>query len=186
MGAAAIQLWLKARYGVRVPLIVVQHTFGGFLNFYPHLHVLISAGGLQERNGRWIRRLKYNELTSFELMCAWRYAVVSYIAEALSRAVLTSEFSAEQLQSNFEIEHVASGTSISPYDVQGAFLEVCRKIYSAATHCPASSQRYSADRSTRARSQGHKEPAKVMRQHSKLQSVRILERQVPDRCRVQH
>jgi hypothetical protein len=57
MGAESIKLWAKARHGVRVILMVVQHTFGGLLNFYPHLHVLVSVGGLREAEGRWISRL---------------------------------------------------------------------------------------------------------------------------------
>jgi hypothetical protein len=46
MGAEAIIQWAKARYGVRLLVLVVQQTFGGFLNFVPHLHVMVSAGGL--------------------------------------------------------------------------------------------------------------------------------------------
>jgi len=61
MGAESIKLWAKARHGVRVILMIVQHTFGGLLNFYPHLHVLVSVGGLREAEGRWISRLKYGQ-----------------------------------------------------------------------------------------------------------------------------
>jgi hypothetical protein len=48
MAAEAIQLWAKDRYRVRILVVVVQQTFGGFLNFHPHLHIMVSAGGLQE------------------------------------------------------------------------------------------------------------------------------------------
>jgi len=81
-GAEAIQQWAKARYGVRLIGLVVQQTFGGFLNFVPHLHVLVSAGGLMESRNRWIHHLKYDER---ELMCAWRYAVVAFLSEARKR-----------------------------------------------------------------------------------------------------
>ena len=40
MGAEAIQQWAKARYGVRLIILVVQQTFGGLLDFVPHLHVM--------------------------------------------------------------------------------------------------------------------------------------------------
>jgi Putative transposase/Transposase zinc-binding domain len=105
MGAEAIQLWVNARYGVRVLLIVVQHTFGGFLNFYPHLHVLVSEGGLQESEGRWIAGLKYGKRGFVELMRAWRYAVIAYLAEALKGKVLRSELSAEELETMFETQY---------------------------------------------------------------------------------
>src|SRR5580693_9171923 len=43
MAAEAIQLWAKDRYRVRILVVVVQQTFGGFLNFHPHLHIMVSA-----------------------------------------------------------------------------------------------------------------------------------------------
>jgi hypothetical protein len=57
VGAAAIEFWAKARYGVQIVLMVVQQTYGGFLNFYPHLHTVVSSGGLDRSTGHWIRKL---------------------------------------------------------------------------------------------------------------------------------
>jgi hypothetical protein len=107
MAAEGIQLWIKARYGVRALLIVVQHTFGGFLNFHPHLHILVSGGGLHESKGRWIRSMEYREHGP-ELMRAWRYAVIGYLAEALKEGVLMSEFSVEELTQLFEAQYQRS------------------------------------------------------------------------------
>jgi hypothetical protein len=79
MGAEAVQQWAKARYGVRLIVIVVQQTFGSLLNFVPHLHVMVSAGGPQESTGRWIHRVEYDQR---ELMLAWRYAVGVFLSQA--------------------------------------------------------------------------------------------------------
>jgi hypothetical protein len=105
MAAEAIQQWVKARYGVSVLLIIVQHTFGGFLNFFPHLHVMVSEGGLQESKGRWVARLEYGKRGLSELMRAWRYAVITYLAEALKGQVLRSELSPEELRKIFEAQY---------------------------------------------------------------------------------
>ena len=105
MGAEAIQQWAKARYGVRLIVVVVQQTFGGMLNFVPHLHVLVSAGGLMESRNRWIHRLKYDER---ELMCAWRYAVVTFLSEANRRSVLRSSLSSEELSTMFATQYKRS------------------------------------------------------------------------------
>ena len=102
MAAEAIQLWAKARYGVRILVVVVQQTFGGFLNFYPHLHIMVSAGGLQESKNRWIHRLAYNE---DELMRAWRYAVIAFLAEALKRKVLKPTLFGKDLMDMFKVQH---------------------------------------------------------------------------------
>jgi len=36
VAADAIQVWAKIKYGVRLLIIIVQQTFGGFLDFHPH------------------------------------------------------------------------------------------------------------------------------------------------------
>src|SRR5271165_4930362 len=74
LGAGVIEQWVTAKYGVRVLIMVVQHTFGRSLNFNPHLHILVSAGGLQESEGRWIAPLRFEKEA---LMRMWRYAVIT-------------------------------------------------------------------------------------------------------------
>lgn len=59
LGAEVIQQWVNTKYGARVLIIVIQHTFGAPLNFNCHLHILVSAGGLQESQGRWISRIHF-------------------------------------------------------------------------------------------------------------------------------
>jgi len=60
--------------------MVVPHTFGGYLNFNCHLHILVSAGGLKESEGRWIAALWFNKQ---EIMEMWRDAVITYLRLAL-------------------------------------------------------------------------------------------------------
>jgi hypothetical protein len=105
MGAEAIQQWVKARYGARVLLIAVPHTFGGFLNFYPHLHVLVSAGGLQDSQVRWQPLLRYGKRACIELMQSWRYAMIAYLAEALRAKVIQSELPSEDLRTLLELQY---------------------------------------------------------------------------------
>ncbi|HYM79113.1 MAG TPA: transposase [Candidatus Dormibacteraeota bacterium] len=93
MGAEALKLWAKARHGARIIVIVVQQTFGGLLNFVPHLHVLVSQGGLQESR-RWIDRLGYDRK---EIMQAWRYAVLALISESRRTNPLKVDLSCEEL-----------------------------------------------------------------------------------------
>ena len=95
LGAAVIQQWVKNRYGVRVLIMVVQHTFGRRLNFNPHLHILVSAGGLQESEGRWIAPLTFDKEA---LMHMWRFAVITYLRQALKAKVLKSDLPAEELK----------------------------------------------------------------------------------------
>jgi hypothetical protein len=102
MGAEAIMQWAKARYGVRLLVIVVQQTFGGLLNFFPHLHIMVSAGGLHESTNRWINSIKFDKA---ELMRAWRFALISLLAEARKRNILKSSLSSEELLSMFATQY---------------------------------------------------------------------------------
>jgi hypothetical protein len=102
MGAEALQQWAKVRYGVRLIMIVVQQTFGGLLNFVPHLHVMVSAGGLRESTGHWIHHLEYDRR---ELMLAWRYAVGALLSQAFKKGALRSNLSSEEFQNTLETQH---------------------------------------------------------------------------------
>jgi hypothetical protein len=90
-----IQQWAKDRYGVRLIIVVVPHTFARDLNFNCRLHILVSAGGLEESQNRWIPSLYYPRDI---LMQKWRDALVSYLAEALAANVLESELDPDSLE----------------------------------------------------------------------------------------
>ena len=105
LGAAAIQFWAKATYGATVILMVVQQTYGGFLNFYPHLHTLVSAGGLAQSSGLWISRLEFgNKQHKHELMLAWRFVLLAFLEEAIKAGVLKSALTKDELRDILEKE----------------------------------------------------------------------------------
>lgn len=95
LGAAVIEQWISMKYGAKALVMVFQHTFGGDLKFNCHLHILISAGGLQESTGRWLPELHLNKDA---LMRMWRYAVINHLRLALKARVLKSELSTPDLQ----------------------------------------------------------------------------------------
>ncbi|HZQ22700.1 MAG TPA: transposase [Terriglobales bacterium] len=102
LGAAVIQQLLKAQYGVQVLILVVEHTFGRSLTFNPHLHILVSAGGLQKETGQWVDNLLFDRN---KLMQMWRYAVITFLRRALKAKVLKSDRSASQLQTIFTAQY---------------------------------------------------------------------------------
>ncbi len=95
LGAEVIQQWVSAKYSARVLIIVVPHTFGAPLNFNCHLHILVSADGLQESQSRIISRIRFTE---FPLMRMWKYAVITYLRKALKANVLKSGLEAKELR----------------------------------------------------------------------------------------
>jgi hypothetical protein len=95
LAAAVIQQFARVNYGARVLILVVPHTFGRHLNFNAHLHVMISAGGLRESDGRWMSPLSFDKS---KLMRMWRYAIVTYLRAALKGGLLASEKNTEELR----------------------------------------------------------------------------------------
>ena len=87
VGAAVIEQWAIEAHGTRIMIMVVRHTFGRHLNFNPHLHVLVSAGGLREIDGEWKSGLTFDKDA---LMRRWRYAVIDYLREAIKQGRLRS------------------------------------------------------------------------------------------------
>jgi len=79
LGAAVLQQWAWNLYQVRLHIIVIQHTFGGRLNHYPHLHMMVSAGGLKPAQARWVEALEFDRK---QIMILWRFAVTSYLWKA--------------------------------------------------------------------------------------------------------
>ncbi len=94
LAAAVIQQWVKTRYGVRILIVVMPHTFGRHLNFNVHLHIMVSAGGLKESESCWIAGLRFDRR---KLMRMWRYAVITYLRAARKKGLLASEASSEEL-----------------------------------------------------------------------------------------
>jgi hypothetical protein len=101
IGASAIQRWVENKYGVSVLLIVVPQTFGGLLNFHPHIHMLVSAGGLQKSENIWIP-LQFDKR---ELMHMWRLALCAYLWVALRVGAVRSDLGAEQLKKVLEKQY---------------------------------------------------------------------------------
>ena len=97
LAAAVIQQWVKAKYGVRVLIVVVPHTFGRHLNFNAHLHVMVSAGGLKESEDRWITPLRFNRRKTHAHVALCRHHVSSSGTE---KGLLVSQTSSRRTESD--------------------------------------------------------------------------------------
>ena len=117
---------------MRVYGIVIQHTFGGRLNHNPHLHMMVSAGGLKPAAGEWLKAMEFDKA---EIMELWRFAVTSYLWKAHRNGLLQ----ADALPAEFD--GMDSGTDATvverPHhaaDVEESLSGVCRAVYPAAAY----------------------------------------------------
>lgn len=95
LGAAVIKQWVKIKFGAEVLMTVIPHTFGAWLNFNSHLHILVSGGGLKQSEGVWIDRLYFDRK---RLMHMWRFAVLTFLRQALKAGVLKSDLRSDALK----------------------------------------------------------------------------------------
>ena len=79
LAAEVIQAQVGARYGLRVGVIAILHTFNGELEFNSHVHTMVTAGGYGSA-GTWVPSVYYNDVM---LMKAWRKAVIKLLRAAL-------------------------------------------------------------------------------------------------------
>ncbi len=94
LGAQVLQQWARQKYGIRLMIVVIPHTFGRHLNFNCHLHILVSEGGLREDGPEWCARARLDRKA---LMPMWRYAVITLLREAARAGVLDTDMSRSAL-----------------------------------------------------------------------------------------
>ena len=84
---------------MRMGLITVIHTFGADLKWHPHLHVLVTEGGLSLDGERWVEPYKLGWLMAHSgLKKMWRYHVIRAFREAHRRGLLRFPESASFLR----------------------------------------------------------------------------------------
>jgi len=53
-GCEAIQQWARDTKGMRMGILAVIHTSGSDMKWHPHIHLIVTAGGLSLDGSRWI------------------------------------------------------------------------------------------------------------------------------------
>jgi hypothetical protein len=79
LAAQIIQAQVGAKYGLRVGVIAILHTFNGKLEFNSHVHTMVTGGGYRSGD-TWVPRVYYKHGM---LMDAWRRAVTGILRAAL-------------------------------------------------------------------------------------------------------
>jgi Putative transposase/Transposase zinc-binding domain len=91
----AIQTLATARQGLEVGIITFPQTFNGRLEFNPHVHTMVTAGGLHASSGSWKSRFYYD---GDLLMRLWRGAVIQLLRTALRAGRLVTDLTVDQME----------------------------------------------------------------------------------------
>jgi len=94
LAAKVIQAQVSARYGLRVGVIAILHTFNGKLEFNSHVHTMVTGGGYGSAD-TWVASVYYRDEI---LMKAWRKAVIALLRAALQAEQLCITMTVDQTE----------------------------------------------------------------------------------------
>jgi hypothetical protein len=94
LAAKILESWVRARFGLAIGVIAMPHTFNSKLEFNAHVHVMVTAGGL-EVSGTWRSSIYYDvdALTVY-----WRKGVIRLLRTSLRNGMLPSGLQTAQIE----------------------------------------------------------------------------------------
>jgi hypothetical protein len=95
LAATIIQARATAKYGSKVGVIAVLHTFNGKMEFNSHVHTMVTAGGLPSQSGTWLPRIYYDRNL---LMEGWKRAVINLLRSALASGRLNTTMTSDEMK----------------------------------------------------------------------------------------
>lgn len=79
----ALTQWARDQHEMRMGIVSVIHTFGADIKWHPHVHLLVSEGGLSLDGQRWIRPYNLGWLMSEAgVKKMWRYHCITAFRRA--------------------------------------------------------------------------------------------------------
>ncbi len=121
LAAEVIQARMSAKYGLRVGVIAILHTFNGELKFNSHVHTMVTGGGLREVSHIWVSRVYYDRDL---LMKSWRKAVIALLRAALQAGQLGTELTVDQMEDLLtHLEKCWWSIKIQSFEDKGHFLQ---------------------------------------------------------------
>jgi len=77
--------WCRTKKGYVPGIVMVIHTFGSDLKLNPHIHMLLTQGGLSGNRESWIR----NEFIPYDVLKSrWKVLVAKGLKAAMKRMIL--------------------------------------------------------------------------------------------------
>lgn len=94
LAAKTVEAWVRAKFGLKVGAIAIPHTFNGRLEFNAHVHLMVTAGGL-ETSGGWMASIFYDvgALTHY-----WRRGVIRLLRAGLRAGRLATELPTQAVE----------------------------------------------------------------------------------------
>jgi hypothetical protein len=99
LAAGVLQDWADLKYNARVIVLAVRHTFGSYLKFNSHVHLLVSTIGITKTGSKLIANLRYPRN---RVMRLWRQTLIDYLRRALEFDRIRGNFFRSELKLLFD------------------------------------------------------------------------------------
>ena len=84
--------WCRSKKGYVPGIVMVIHTFGSDLKLNPHIHMLLTQGGLSVNREAWIR----NEFIPYDVLKdRWKTLAMKRLKPAMKRMILAGTIGSE-------------------------------------------------------------------------------------------
>jgi hypothetical protein len=101
LGAGVVQDLVLEKYAADVGILLVCHTFGAYLNFNTHLHMMVTRLGLSLDRKRLVEKIRFS---AEEILPRWRHALIDHLRRVLDMKGLNSDRSPDELRALFDKE----------------------------------------------------------------------------------
>lgn len=78
----AVQQWAEDVKGMRMGILIVIHTFGADMKWHPHIHLIVTGGGLSLDGKHWMVTDPKYLMNHKGLKDRWKYQVITRMKEA--------------------------------------------------------------------------------------------------------
>jgi hypothetical protein len=80
--AKAVQQWAIDVKGMTMGILIVIHTFGADMKWHPHIHLIVTGGGLSLDGKHWITTAPKYLMNHKGLKQRWKYQVITAMKKA--------------------------------------------------------------------------------------------------------
>jgi hypothetical protein len=106
LASRVIEKWAKKNFGASLFIVAVLQTYGKWITYNPHVHMLVSLGGLDETRRKWIESLPFPAEEPFEpIRTLWRDALTRYLLTVHKNGALAgTPFASAQFESIIRVQ----------------------------------------------------------------------------------
>lgn len=101
--AEAFKDWFMAKWGIEPGIMIVLHTYGDDKKYHVHVHMIVTAGGINKKTGQYIEIDTKKWFVDYSWFCHQKFQPIflKYIRRVFKNGKLQHDFSSKDEFENF-------------------------------------------------------------------------------------